>query len=103
MDKIESEIKEKLGPDGVVPMPNWYDIAFCLGHSFHNKTIVFKIKNAFTFFRGGYLIKPHLFEFWQGQTNRLHDRIIFRHPKPDDNKELVHDGENGWVYERLAP
>lgn len=55
------------------------------------------------FFRGGFLIKPHLFEFWQGQTNRLHDRIIFRRPKPDDNKDLVHDGENGWVYERLAP
>ncbi|XP_055322182.1 pyridoxine/pyridoxamine 5'-phosphate oxidase-like isoform X2 [Sitodiplosis mosellana] len=75
LDKIENDIKEKLGPDGVVPLPNW----------------------------GGYLIKPHWFEFWQGQTNRLHDRIIFRRPKSDDNKELVHDGENGWVYERLAP
>ncbi|KAJ6639893.1 Pyridoxine/pyridoxamine 5'-phosphate oxidase [Pseudolycoriella hygida] len=63
LDEIESGIKEKLGPDDVVPLPNW----------------------------GGYLIKPHLFEFWQGQTNRLHDRIIFRQPKPDDNKELVHE------------
>lgn len=53
--------------------------------------------------RGGYLIKAHRFEFWQGQTNRLHDRIIFRRPKSDDNKDLIHDGENGWVYERLAP
>lgn len=53
--------------------------------------------------RGGYLIKPRMFEFWQGQTNRLHDRIIFRQPMPNDNKALVHDGENGWVYERLAP
>lgn len=54
-------------------------------------------------FRGGYLIKPKLFEFWQGQTNRLHDRIIFRRAKSTDDQELVHDGENGWVYERLAP
>lgn len=23
LDKIESGIKEKLGPDGVVPLPNW--------------------------------------------------------------------------------
>lgn len=49
------------------------------------------------------MIKPHLMEFWQGQTNRLHDRIVFRRPKPDDNKDVTHDGENGWVYERLAP
>ncbi|XP_031629082.1 pyridoxine-5'-phosphate oxidase-like isoform X2 [Contarinia nasturtii] len=75
LDKIESELKEKLGPDGVVPLPNW----------------------------GGYIIRPNLFEFWQGQTNRLHDRIIFRLPKPDDDKHLVHNGENGWVYERQAP
>lgn len=44
-----------------------------------------------------------MFEFWQGQTNRLHDRIQFRRPKPDDDSALVHAGENGWVYERLAP
>ncbi|XP_055322206.1 pyridoxine/pyridoxamine 5'-phosphate oxidase-like [Sitodiplosis mosellana] len=76
LTKIENEINENVGPDGVVSLPNW----------------------------GGYLIKPHLFEFWQGQTNRLHDRIRFRQPKPDDdNKDLVHDGENGWVFERLAP
>lgn len=57
----------------------------------------------FRILRGGYLIKAHTFEFWQGQTNRLHDRIIFRRPKTNDSKDLVHDGENGWVYERLAP
>lgn len=23
LDKIENELKDKLGPDGVVPLPNW--------------------------------------------------------------------------------
>lgn len=53
--------------------------------------------------RGGYLIRPRMFEFWQGQTNRLHDRIVFRKPKAADDSSIVHAGENGWVYERLAP
>lgn len=56
-------------------------------------------------YRGGYLIKLKAIEFWQGQTNRLHDRIQFR--RGDDKSipdgELLHSGENGWVYERLAP
>jgi len=40
---------------------------------------------------GGYLIEPRYFEFWQGRTNRLHDRISF---------ELT---SNGWELQRLAP
>ncbi|NXI64802.1 PNPO oxidase, partial [Anseranas semipalmata] len=27
---------------------------------------------------GGYILEPDVVEFWQGQTNRLHDRIVFR-------------------------
>lgn len=54
---------------------------------------------------GGYILIPHSIEFWQGQSTRLHDRIRFRLPenseKPDG--KLLHEGENGWVYERLAP
>jgi len=41
---------------------------------------------------GGYLIKPVLFEFWQGRPGRLHDRLQYS------------PGENGnWKIERLAP
>ena len=40
---------------------------------------------------GGYLLAPERVEFWQGRTNRLHDRLRYRR-----------EGE-GWVVERLAP
>lgn len=42
-------------------------------------------------FWGGYLVVPDVVEFWQGRTNRLHDRFRYRR-------------EAGrWVFERLAP
>lgn len=55
--------------------------------------------------RGGYLIKVNSFEFWQGQTNRLHDRIVFQRnvDQKDIDDTLFHLGENGWFYGRLAP
>lgn len=40
---------------------------------------------------GGYRVIPELFEFWQGQESRLHDRVQYRR-----------DGDL-WVRERLAP
>ncbi|XP_067650098.1 pyridoxine-5'-phosphate oxidase-like [Haliotis asinina] len=54
---------------------------------------------------GGYLVRPTVVEFWQGQSNRLHDRIVFRHLQPGEtiNTETTHQGDNGWVYERLSP
>lgn len=41
---------------------------------------------------GGYIVKPRLVEFWQGRTNRLHDRIQYQ-LQPNGN----------WLIERLAP
>lgn len=54
---------------------------------------------------GGYIVTPESFEFWQGQTNRLHDRFKFRRLEPDEkiNEECTHIGEDGWVFERLEP
>jgi pyridoxamine 5'-phosphate oxidase len=40
---------------------------------------------------GGYLLRPGVLEFWQGQVGRLHDRLRY-----------VRDG-GGWRIERLAP
>ncbi|KAH8281105.1 hypothetical protein KR054_011099 [Drosophila jambulina] len=78
LDEVEAGIKQKLGADGEVPLPNW----------------------------GGYLVRPDLIEFWQGQTDRLHDRIRFRRGpgvEAEIDGKLVHKGEDGWIYERLAP
>uniref|UniRef100_A0AAZ3R8G5 pyridoxal 5'-phosphate synthase n=1 Tax=Oncorhynchus tshawytscha TaxID=74940 RepID=A0AAZ3R8G5_ONCTS len=54
---------------------------------------------------GGYIVKPYLMEFWQGQTNRLHDRIVFTRLKNGESvlEEYEHNAEAGWVYQRLSP
>ena len=41
---------------------------------------------------GGYRVMPSVIEFWQGRSNRLHDRI--RYSKNDNGS---------WTIERLAP
>lgn len=41
---------------------------------------------------GGYRVKPEVIEFWQGQENRMHDRLRYtRH------------ADSSWLIERLAP
>ncbi|HRS40866.1 MAG TPA: pyridoxine 5'-phosphate oxidase C-terminal domain-containing protein, partial [Dysgonamonadaceae bacterium] len=40
---------------------------------------------------GGFIVIPHLIEFWQGRPNRLHDRIVY-----------LRNNEN-WQINRLAP
>jgi len=40
----------------------------------------------------GYTLKPSKFEFWQGQSNRIHDRIVY---------EKSADGV--WQMQRLSP
>lgn len=39
----------------------------------------------------GFSLKPSRFEFWQGQTNRLHDRLVFIRQ------------DSGWLLSRLQP
>ena len=39
----------------------------------------------------GYRLKPEYFEFWQGQSNRLHDRIVYT------------QDENAWAMARISP
>ena len=40
---------------------------------------------------GGYLLRPVMFEFWQGRPNRVHDRLRYRL-----------DG-GAWLQDRLSP
>ncbi len=40
---------------------------------------------------GGYCVEPYSIEFWQGRTNRLHDRLLYSR------------FEGGWRLERLSP
>lgn len=54
---------------------------------------------------GGYLVTPERFEFWQGNTNRVHDRIFFRRPIEGEkiDPKLTKEAENGWLMERMLP
>jgi pyridoxamine 5'-phosphate oxidase len=40
---------------------------------------------------GGYRVIPETYEFWQGRTNRLHDRFLYT------------SSGQGWEIRRLAP
>ncbi|XP_015372129.1 PREDICTED: pyridoxine-5'-phosphate oxidase isoform X2 [Diuraphis noxia] len=52
----------------------------------------------------GYKIIPKTMEFWQGQSDRLHDRIVFERADQAAKKQITsHAGENGWVFYRLSP
>jgi pyridoxamine 5'-phosphate oxidase len=59
----------------------------------------FEMKNKFAngevplpSFWGGYRVRPHKMEFWQGRENRLHDRFVYSLQK-----------NQSWTIERLAP
>uniref|UniRef100_A0A1Y1M739 pyridoxal 5'-phosphate synthase n=1 Tax=Photinus pyralis TaxID=7054 RepID=A0A1Y1M739_PHOPY len=54
---------------------------------------------------GGYTVVPKSIEFWQGQNDRIHDRIKFRQAHNDEIPDslLTHKGVGNWIYERLQP
>lgn len=63
LENAKENLRKKF-PDGNIPRPmNW----------------------------GGFIVKPHYFEFWQGRESRLHDRIIYSKV------------ESAWTIQRLAP
>lgn len=53
---------------------------------------------------GGIKVIPKVFEFWQGQNSRLHDRIIFQSDKnPVPDGVTPRKAVDGWVMYRLQP
>jgi pyridoxamine 5'-phosphate oxidase len=49
---------------------------------------------------GGWRVRPITVEFWQGRTDRLHDRLRFRRADGEADGTAT-DGD--WIVERLAP
>ena len=70
LERLTDEAEARFGADEAVPRPpHW----------------------------GGYLVRPHSVEFWQGRRSRLHDRLRYRRPPGSTSPP------SGWVIERLAP
>lgn len=69
-DVLEDKLKqlEASYPDGEIPRPDHW---------------------------GGFRVKPTVMEFWQGRSNRLHDRLRYR--------KLGDPGDKIWQIDRLAP
>ncbi len=82
---LESRIAAIISPQSkIVPSRRWLEEAFENAKE-TNKTIK-RPKHW-----GGYEIKPHQIEFWQGRPNRLHDRLVYT---------LINET---WHIYRLAP
>lgn len=46
---------------------------------------------------GGYRVLPHEIEFWQGRSDRLHDRLLYRRKNSSEQATAT------WSIERLSP
>ncbi len=55
--------------------------------------------------RGGYAFVPKKYEFWQGNENKVDDRILYRKPYGDELLDwgAFIPGDNGWILQLLSP
>jgi pyridoxamine-phosphate oxidase len=102
VNKVDKETAEKYfhsRPKGsqigavVSPQSQVIESRFVLEDKFKEAEHSYKGKEVpFPDHWGGYIVTPHLIEFWQGRVSRLHDRIQYT---------LIE--EDNWKMERLAP
>jgi pyridoxamine 5'-phosphate oxidase len=52
---------------------------------------------------GGYRVAPEEVEFWQGRKGRMHDRLVYRRPDVEPERESGPDLHAPWTVQRLAP
>ncbi|MEJ5302177.1 MAG: pyridoxamine 5'-phosphate oxidase [Bacteroidales bacterium] len=82
---LESRIAAIVSPQSQpIPSRKWLEENF---ENFRQNHAVLKRPEYW----GGYIIRPHRMEFWQGRPNRLHDRIVYQLQA------------NEWIINRLAP
>jgi len=73
----------------VISSRQWLEMQFeTLREKFANQEI------PLPSFWGGYRVIPDSFEFWQGRSNRLHDRFLY---------SQSHSNESAWQIDRLSP
>jgi len=84
----ESQLGAYTSPQSeVIRGRNFLDIRFAIFEGYFKDKKIPRPKHW-----GGYRVIPSSIEFWQGRTNRLHDRLLFSKKK---------DGK--WKLERLSP
>ncbi|KJH52447.1 putative pyridoxamine 5'-phosphate oxidase [Dictyocaulus viviparus] len=82
--KALEELAEKDGPDSITKPDLWHVSPIISIYTNHTHYFLNQLMC-------GFALKPDYFEFWQGQSNRLHDRIEFR------------ESDGQWIIQRLSP
>jgi len=54
-------------------------------------------------FWGGYRVTPDSMEFWQGRTNRLHDRFLYQRQPSSGSPQSTATLDSSWEIQRLSP